>query len=136
MTVREAINRGLNIFAIANLAILATSIIHGLLVAPDWAARLDDIAFGAIAVLAVGWYLWGRHRYQRSLAPLVFLVLGLVTKLIGMWVAYGTIVFGGPDFAIAAYLLLTIIVFAWQRYATREPLPTSGSRRATEAARK
>ena len=86
-------------------------------------------------MLAIGWYLWGRHRYQRSLAPLVFLVLGLATKLIGMWMAYSTIFFGGPDFAISVYLLLTIIVFGWQLFATREPLPTSGSRRTPEAAR-
>jgi len=50
--------------------------------------------------------------------------------------AYRTIVFGDPAFAIAAYLQLTIIVFGWQLYATRAPLPTGGSRRTPEAARR
>jgi|SRR5581483_4180333 len=135
MTVREAINRGLNFFATANLAILATSIIHGLQVAPDWTGRLDDIAFGAVVMIAIAWYLWGRHRYEHSLAPLVFLVLGLATKLMGMWTTYGAIIFGGPDFGIAAYLLLTIVVFAWQLYAMREALSRSGSPGTAKVAR-
>ena len=115
----EEVHKGVNFFGTATLAILASSIVHGLVLPNDWPHKTEDIVFGMIAVAAVGWYLRGRHRYRRSLAPLWFLMLGLATKIIGAWWRLGTPIPVGPDLGISFYLSLTGIVFGWQFYATR-----------------
>jgi hypothetical protein len=120
VTVREATNRGVNFFGTAVLAMLGTSIVHGLQIANSAAAAADDVALGALAVGAVGWYLWGRNRYRRSLVPLVFLILALGSKLVGMWLSYGTLLMGGPDFGIAVFLAEAALVFGWQYHAAHE----------------
>jgi hypothetical protein len=121
MTVREAANRGRNFFATAVLAMLATSVVHGLQVADSLTAAVDDLSLGAVAVGAVAWYLWRRNRYRRSRLPLVFLALGLASKLVGMWLADGRLPLGGPDFALAAFLAETAVVFTWQYLAAGGP---------------
>ena len=119
VAVREEVNRGLNFFGTATFAILASSILHGLSLPDDRPHKIEDMIFGAIAAAAVGRYLWGRHRYQRSLVPLGFLLLGLATKVVGAWTRTGNPMPVGPDLGITILLSLTTIVFGWQFYATR-----------------
>jgi hypothetical protein len=121
MTVREANNRGRNFFATAVLAMLATSVVHGLQVADGLIAAVDDLALGAVAVGAVAWYLWRRNRYRRSALPLVFLTAGLASKLVGTWLAFGRWPLGGPDVALAAFLAEAAVVFTWQYLAAGAP---------------
>ena len=126
VTVREEVNKGLNFFGTATFAILAGSIFHGLSLPDDWPHKIEDIIFGVIAAAAAGRYLWGRNRYRRSLAPLWFLTLGLVTKIIGAWMRTGSPIPAGPDLGISFYLILTGLVFGWQFYATRVPATILG----------
>jgi hypothetical protein len=116
LTVREALNRGLNFFGVAVLGLLAASLIHGLQAAPDWRARLDDVALAAVTLAVVLWYLNGRNRYRRSLVPLAGLLLGVAVKVIGIRLTYGALVLAGADFGIAFYLLLAALIYAWQYY--------------------
>jgi hypothetical protein len=124
--VREEANRGLNFFGTATFAILAGSIVYGLSLPDDWPHKIEDIIFGVSAAAAVGWYLWGRNRYTRSLAPLWFLALGVVTKIVGAWMRTGGPMPAGPDLGISFSLLLTGLVFGWQFYATRVPVTILG----------
>jgi hypothetical protein len=119
VTPRDEANKGLNFFGTATLAILATSIVHGLSLPDDRPHKMEDIAFGAIAAAAVGWYQWGKNRYTRSLIPLLFLILGVVTKVVGAWIRTGSPMPMGPDLGIALLVGLTAIVLGWQLYATR-----------------
>ena len=113
MTVREAVNRGVNFFAVATLAILATTIVHGLSL-PQWGHRASEVSFGAIAVGAVVWYVTANHRYQRSLVPLTFLLLAVLAKLVGLLVTFGGLVAGGSDFGIMLLLIEVWAVCIWQ----------------------
>jgi hypothetical protein len=126
LTVQEEMNKGLNFFGTATFAILASSIVHGLSLPDDWPHKTEDIVFGVTAAAAAGRYLWGRNRYTRSLAPLWFLTLGLVTKIIGAWMRTGSPIPAGPDLGISFYLILTGLVFGWQFYATRVPAAILG----------
>jgi hypothetical protein len=119
VTVREEINKGVNFFGTATFAILASSIFHGLSLPDDRPHKIEDLIFGVIAAAAVGRYLWGKNRYMRSLVPLWFLILALVTKVVGAWVRTGSPIPVGPDLGISFFLSLTAIVFGWQFYATR-----------------
>jgi hypothetical protein len=126
VTVREEMHKGLSFFGTATFAILAGGIFHGLSLPDDWPHKIEDIIFGVIAAAAAGRYLWGRNRYLRSLAPLWFLTLGLVTKIAGAWMRTGSPIPAGPDLGLSFYLILTGLVFGWQFYATRVPAITHG----------
>jgi hypothetical protein len=119
LTVREALNRGLNFFGVATLALLATSIIHGLQIARTWTARSDDLGLAAVTISVLIWYRYGRNRYRRSIVPLVGLLLGVVAKLAGMMLAHGRVVLAGADFGIAFYLLVAALIYAWQYFQLR-----------------
>jgi hypothetical protein len=110
-TVPEALNKGVNFFATATLAILAISVMHTLDIAPNWISQLSNILFAVVAVAGVGWYLYGRNRYQRSYAPLAFLGLGLATQTLALASAG---VVAGPNFGIAFFLAQAFIVITWQ----------------------
>ncbi|GEM_PF-2077574 len=114
MTVKDALNRGINFFAVTSLTILATSIVHGLQISPEPSDKLDEIAFGVLTLAGLGWYNWGRNRFQQSLVPFFLLVGSAIAKVAGMFVSTGGFVFGGADFAIALFLLLFALVFLWQ----------------------
>lgn len=119
VTVREEVNKGVNFFGTATFAILASSILHGLSLPDDRPHKIQDLLFGVIAAAAVGRYLWGKNRYMRSLVPLWFLILGLVTKVVGAWVRTGSPIPVGSDLGTSFFLSLTAIVLGWQFYATR-----------------
>ena len=120
LTVREALNRGLNFFGVATLGLLATSLIHGLQVARNWSNRADDLALAAIALGVFGWYRTGRNRYRRSLVPLVGLLLGMAAKLAGIWLLYGSLVLAGADFGVSFFLLIAALIYVWQYYHLRK----------------
>lgn len=123
MTVNDAVNRGVNFFAVGTFAILATSIFHGLSM-PHVGHRATEIAFGMIAVVAVAWYLTANHRYERSLVPLALLILAVLANLVGIVITFGGLVPGGSDFGIMIFLIEVCVVHAWQFTAgamTREP---------------
>jgi hypothetical protein len=113
MTVRDALNRGLNFFAVATLAILATTIVHRLSL-PQWGHRGSEIAFGGMAAGAIVWYVTANHRYQRSLMPLMFVLLAALAKLIGIVATFGGLVAAGPDFGVMLLLLEVWVVGVWQ----------------------
>ena len=114
VTVREALNRGINFFGVAALGLLATSLIHGLQLARNWSDRADDLALAAITLGVLGWYRGGRNRYRKSLVPLIGLLLGMAVKLAGIWLSYGSLVLAGADFGVAFYLLIAALIYAWQ----------------------
>jgi hypothetical protein len=116
VTVREALNRGINFFGVAALGLLATSLIHGLQLARNWSDRADDLALAAITLGVLGWYRAGRNRYRKSLVPLIGLLLGMAVKLAGIWLSYGSLVLAGADFGVAFYLLIAALIYAWQYY--------------------
>lgn len=123
LTTREAVNRGLNFFGVAVLALLAASLIHGLQAAPNWRALIDDIALAAVTLAVVLWYLGGRNRYRRSLVPLAGLLLGVAIKLAGIRLTYGSLVLAGADFGVAFYLMLAALIYAWQYYRLARTMP-------------
>ena len=116
LTVREALNGGVNFFGVAVLGLLAASLIHGLQAAPNWRARIDDLALAVLTLVVTLWYLRGPNRYRRSLVPLAGLLLGVAIKVTGIWLTYGALVLAGADFGIAFYLLLAALIYAWQYY--------------------
>ena len=120
MTIDEALNRGRNFFGIATLAILATSTIHGFELPYGTAHKVAEIAFGLFAAASIVWYLSGRNRFRRSVAPLIFMTLALLAKLGGALGGYGQIIPAGADFGIGFLLVVTMVVWVWQFLTVRK----------------
>jgi hypothetical protein len=53
LTVREAVNGGLNFFAIAGLAIYATGALEEVFAESEWVDRADDIALIVFAAAGI-----------------------------------------------------------------------------------
>jgi hypothetical protein len=50
----------------------------------DWGDRLDDIGLFAVGIACLLWYVIGRNRFQRSVAPVVFAGLALVVQALAI----------------------------------------------------
>jgi len=120
VTIDEALNRGLNFFGTATLAILATSTIHGFELPYGTAHRIAEIAFGLSAAASIVWYLSARNRYRRSVAPLIFMMIALLAKLSGALGGYGQIFPVGADLGISFLLVVTMAVWVWQFLTVRK----------------
>jgi hypothetical protein len=81
ITVREATNHGNNQLMVGFLAILSVPAFVGLVAELNLFQRLDDGIIFLVAVAAAIWYFGGRHRYQRSFAPLGLIIASFVLKL-------------------------------------------------------
>jgi hypothetical protein len=86
MTLEESINHGYNLMVMAVLffAGIAFSSIAFSPVENDWADRLDDIGLPLVGIACLIGFLAGRHRYQRSLVPLLLAGLALAVQIIAI----------------------------------------------------
>ena len=86
MTLRESINRGFNLMVTTVLFFggLTFGIVALSPVENDWGDRLDDIGLLAVGVACLVWYVIGRNRFQRSVAPVVFAGLALVVQALAI----------------------------------------------------
>ncbi len=120
MTVREAINRGVNLLGVAILSIESTLGLFEIFNETEWIDRLDDLVVVTLAVIGIVWYLAGSNRYQRSPLPWVLLGLAWVMKIIGLFVIERDDAnAAGPDYGLIVTLLVGAIVVAWQYFRAR-----------------
>jgi heme A synthase len=81
MKVREAINRGNNLLALALLGIGGGTFALTIFSESEWIDRIDDAIIGLLAIGIIVWYFWGANRYRRSWVPLAMLLGALAAKL-------------------------------------------------------
>jgi hypothetical protein len=112
MTISQATNRGYNFFVVAFLGILAGSLISELSQESEWLFSIDELAIIAIGVIAVVWYLVGRHRLTRSWIPLLLAVLAFAAKVFGLIAELQDAQDVGDDIGMVQLLLLLVIVSA------------------------
>jgi hypothetical protein len=86
MTLRESINRGFNLMVTTVLFFggLAFGFVALSPVENDWGDRLDDIGLLVVGIACLLWYVIGRHRFQRSVIPVVFAGLALVVQALAI----------------------------------------------------
>ena len=86
VTLRESINRGFNLMVTAVLFFggIAFGSVAFSPVENDWGDRLDDIGLPLIGIACLVWLLIGRHRFQRSILPVIFAGLMLAVQAIAI----------------------------------------------------
>ncbi len=120
MTVREAVNRGINLLGVAILGIESTLGLFEIFNETEWIDRLDDLVVVALAITGIVWYLAGSNRYRRSPLPWILLSLAWVMKMIGLFVIERDDAnAAGPDYGLIVTLLVGAIVVVWQYLRAR-----------------
>ncbi|HEY6540154.1 MAG TPA: hypothetical protein VIZ18_04415 [Ktedonobacteraceae bacterium] len=86
MTLKESINRGFNLMV--TTVLLFGGIAFGSVafspVENDWGDRLDDIGLPLIGIACLLWFVIGRHRFQRSVVPVVLAGLVLAVQMLAI----------------------------------------------------
>jgi hypothetical protein len=80
--VKEAINRGNNLFMVGLLAFAAIGVFPEIIRENELLDKADDAFITLCAVAARAWYFTGKHRYQRSWLPFGLLAATWVVKVL------------------------------------------------------
>jgi hypothetical protein len=121
MNVNTAVTRGYNFFVVTFLGIVASVLVGEVPEEGIWQFRIDELLVIAIGVVAIGWYLTGQHRYQRSLVPLGFAVAAFLAKVVGVIIEFKAVLEVGDDYLVVQALLLLAIVAGVAYYRSRPP---------------
>jgi peptidoglycan/LPS O-acetylase OafA/YrhL len=120
MTLKESINHGYNLMVTVILFFggIAFGAIAFSPVENDWGDRLDDIGLPLIGIACLIWFLAGRHRYQRSLVPLLLAGLALAVQIIAIPLERDDPAAFGDNFG-GLIMLAPFFVFALVYYLLR-----------------
>ncbi len=120
LTVAQAVNRGINFFAIAVYDIIGIGAIHEVINEDDPEDKMEDELFVVSALLALVWYKLSGKAMKRTLIPGYFLLIGILIKLIGIGIEYSDKLESSPDIAYIGILGTTLLIFLYQYYKFRD----------------
>ena len=138
MTLRESINRGFNLMVMTVL--LFGGIAFGSValspVENDWGDRLDDIGLPLIGIACLLWFVIGRHRFQRSVIPVVLAGLALAVQVLAIPLEHDDAgAFGdniGGLVMLAPFFIFALVLFILNGRATlateRAQSPVEGAK--------
>ena len=90
ITVRDALNRGYNLLGVGIIAISGLSFFSDLPAEIDQPLHIvDEVLLAILALVAFIWYLAGRNKYSRTVMPIIFAVLALAIKVLGLFLELG-----------------------------------------------
>jgi uncharacterized membrane protein YadS len=120
ITVRDALNRGYNLFGVGIVAISGLSFFADLPAEIDQPSHIvDEILLAVLALVAFIWYLSGRNKYSYTVMPIVFAVLGLAIKVLGLFLEFSDPADRGDEFGALVLFVVLIITLVWQYVASR-----------------
>jgi len=120
ISVRDAINRGYNLFGVGVVVISGLSFFSDLPAEIDQPTHIvDELLLAVLALVAFIWYLSGRNKYSRTIWPIVFAVLGLAIKVLGLFLEFSDPEDRGDEFGALVLFGVLIITLVWQYVAAR-----------------
>ncbi|HLI05307.1 MAG TPA: hypothetical protein VKV40_01925 [Ktedonobacteraceae bacterium] len=120
LTVREAINRGYNLLGVSIIVISGLSFFVDLPAEIDHLSHIvDEVLLAVLALVAFVWYMTGRNKYSLTIMPIVFAVLGLAIKILGLFLEFSDPEDRGDEFGALVLFVVLIVVLAWQYFASR-----------------
>src|SRR6266566_1249540 len=109
MTVDEAFQRGNNLLATAIVALSGFAFLPEFFFEDETLHKLDEALLFVLGIIAIVWYLTGRHRFTRSLLPVLLVVAALAVKLVGFLLELGDVQDIGDDYgALILFLLASV----------------------------
>jgi uncharacterized membrane protein YccC len=113
MTIRDIINRGNNLAITAIIAISGIAFFPEFFTEAEPTHKLDEGLLLLLAIAAVVWYLVGKNRYSHSFVPIIFSVLALIFKGLGLYLEFGDLIDRGDEFGALLLFILTIALSIW-----------------------
>jgi heme/copper-type cytochrome/quinol oxidase subunit 4 len=120
ITVRDAINRGYNLLGVGIIAISGLSFFSDLPAEINQLSHIvDEVLLAVLALVTFVWYLIGRNKYSRTVVPIVFAVVALAIKVLGLFLEFSDPEDRGDEFGALVLFVVLIIVLVWQYIASR-----------------
>lgn len=125
MTVQEAINRGNNLLATSIAALAGFAFTPEAFIEDHPLYKVDDALLFWIGIGAIVWYWVGKNRYTRSIAPVLFVLGGLLVKIIGLMIEFKDKDDAGDDFGGLLLFVLASILVVWIFITSKKLLDAS-----------
>ena len=120
MTVRDALNRGYNLLGVGIVAISGLAFFSDLPAEIDQPTHIvDEIGLAVLALVAFAWYLSGRNKYSYTGMPMVFAVLALAIKVLGLVLEFNDPQDRGDEFGALVLFGVALLVLVWHYLAAR-----------------
>src|ERR1035437_1424930 len=113
MTIKEAINRGNNLLGVVIVAISGLAFLPDVFAESEFSHQLDEWLMLIVGIIAIIWYKLGNNRFSRSVMPIVFIIVSLVIKIIGIYLERGDTADLGDEFGGVVLLALAAITLIW-----------------------
>ena len=84
MTTEQALNRGFNLMLTAFVLLTGLAFASGGIRENDLTDKLDDLALLAMGIVLLVWYLIRENRFQRSLVPVIIILLTVPLQIWGL----------------------------------------------------
>ncbi len=117
--VREALNRGNNLFIVGLVVFLACGVFLEIFVENELLDKADDVFAVLIAIVAVAWYLRGKNRFQYSWVPWSLLAVTFVAKVLAFLNERDDPAAVGDEFGVVIPLAVMVIVSGIILYRSR-----------------
>lgn len=118
MTVDQALNRGYNLMLTAFLLLTGLAFASGGIRENDLTDKLDDLGLLALGIILLVWYLMRENRLQRSLVPVVMVVLALFVQIYGLLNEISDKEAVGNDIG-GMFIYVPLVLFAFYQYLRR-----------------
>jgi len=113
MTVSEVWNRGNNLLAASIVALAGFAFAPESMLEPEIPFKIDEILLFWLGVGAIAWYLWGKHKFQHSIVPVIFVWVGFAIKIMAIVIEFKDKEDVGDDFGGVILFLLGSILITW-----------------------
>lgn len=120
ITVPDAVNRGLNFFAISVFGMTGIGALQEFIEEDDTTIKTEDTFFITEALLAVVWYKFSGKALKRTLVPFYFMFAGFLTKSFGLYFEKKDPTTHFLDYGYFGILGMAILIFIYQYYKNRE----------------
>jgi|SRR5579875_879441 uncharacterized membrane protein YccC len=120
MTLRDALNRSYNLLGVGIIVLSGLSFFSDLPAEIDQLPHIvDEVLLAVLAIVALIWYFIGRNKYSHTIMPIVFAVIALAIKVLGLVLEFSDANDRGDEFGALVLFVSLIILLVWQYVATR-----------------
>lgn len=115
--IKEAINRGFNLLAVSIVGLSGFAFLPEVFVENDVPDKIDDALLFILGIIAMIWYRKSNNSKTRSIVPVVFVIIGLLVKILGIIIEHDDAEALGDDLGglILMVLATGLVIFQYKK---------------------